>query len=364
MNTAPKFKDVKVIGANTPMEVYRRRDPAVPRGHKDYIMSRGELVEFARCPYKWLLGGHDDDETTATEWGTVMDAMILTPEAFRKDFVVRPEKYKAKVMRCPGCGSESSAKSCKACGCPREEVEVEKDWNENATVCGEWSDAQRKAGKTIVKHEVMEGAKKAFNMFSKDKHLTELVMCSQTQVMIVGTYVDRATGIEVPLKILLDLVPDKHHTRYGKTLADLKTCRDAAPYAWDKAVAEHGYDTQGALYSDLYRAAFPDEERLDWRFAIQENVEPYITGRRILSEQFLEIGRSKYLNALKDYCVCLATGIWPNYDDIGDNRMNNWSFTEPAEWMVSQMYGLGLKLPALPNAKQPYEPSEDLMAGS
>lgn len=352
------FKNVKVIGANTSPEVYRRRDPNIPRGHKDYIMSRGELVKFAKCPRKWILGGKEEEEDTkATEWGTLMDTLILTPKAFERDFVIRPEKYKSKAMKCPGCGGVSDSKSCSKCKCPREEVEVEKDWNDNATVCGEWSESQRKAGKTIVKHDMMERAKVAMEMFRKDKDLVELVACSQTQVMIVATYVDRETGIDVPLKILLDLVPDKNHPRYGKSLSDLKTARDVAPYAWDKAVNEHGYDVQGAFYSDIYRAACPDEERIEWRFAMQENVEPFITGRRVLSEQFIEIGRGKYLNALKDYCVCLATGTWPSYEEVDPERSNGWSFTQPADWMVGQMFGMGLKLPPKPVA--PKEESID-----
>lgn len=350
------FKNVKHIGDNIDTAVYLRRDPAVPRGHKDYIMSRSELMEFARCPFKWINSKPEDNlDTTATRWGSLLDCLILTPDKFDKQFVIQPETYKATAMKCPGCGSVSDSKSCSKCKCPREEVEMDKPWNNNATVCSEWTEKQVKSGLSVVKKEDHDEAVKALEMFRRDSRLVELVKCSRKQVMIVATYVDRVAGIEVPTKVLLDLVPDPAHPVFGKSLSDLKTARSADLHSWDKAVAEHDYDAQAAMFTDIYRAAFPKEDRMDWRFAIQENEPPYVTGRRILSEAFIEIGRAKYLNAFKDYCVCLATNTWPSYDDHGNNRMNGWSFSEPKEWMTGQMYGMGLELPAPEKARQPDE---------
>jgi hypothetical protein len=345
------FKDIKVIGTNISMDVYRRQDPNVKRGDPGFIMSRGELVSFAECPFKWI-ESTEKETSKSLDWGTLMDTLILTPERFEKEFAVQPATYKATGMECPSCGSITDSAKCSKCKCDRHAIEIEKEWNENSTICTKWTEDVNKKGMTVVKAKVYEQAQVALKMFQRDQRLVDLVECSKKQMMIVATYVDRATGIEVPLKILLDLVPDASHPDYGKTLADLKTARSAEFRSWESSVAENGYDVQAALYSDLYRAAFPKEDRTDWRFVIQENTPPYITGRRTLSgtmddittTSFMQIGRMKYQAALKDYCVCLATGYWPSYDDL-PKSYNGWTVVEPKEWMVSQVFGLGLRLP-------------------
>lgn len=356
MNTSPKFIDVVVVGHGVKVETYRNRDPQIPRGHKDFIMSRGELHDFSTNPRKWLLGIPKKD-TNATDWGSLIDCLALTPERFDNEYIVRPEKYKSEGMQCPYCKKIADSMKCKACGnAERVKVEVEKDWNENATVCSEWTEKQKKAGLTPVKKEDYDEAIKALEMIKADSRILDLINCSKTQMMIVATYVDRATGIKVPLKILLDLVPDKDHPVYGKCLADFKTARNAEQRAWETAVADGWYDAQAALYADIYRAAFPNEERWDFRHAIQENESPYITARRTLTEEFIHIGRAKYLNALKDYCICLATGVWPSYDDIpNQDTFNGWTATKPKEWMESIEYGLRLELPV---SKEPAQPEE------
>lgn len=339
------FKNVKVIGDNIKPEVYTNRDPNVPRGHKDYIMSRGELHDFSTNPQKWLLGKPRED-TKSTDWGTLMDVLVLTPDEFKKQFAVAPETYESKGMQCPYCKKIADSKKCKACGgAERVEVAVEKPWNTNATVCSDWEEAQVKAGFKVVKKKDVDEAYKALKILNQDDQIVELIKCSQKQMMIIGVWVDRETGIEVPVKILLDLVPDKSNPRFCKSLSDFKTARNAETHAWDNAVAEHWYDAQAALYMDLYTAAFPDEERIEWRHAIQENEEPYVTARRLLSEQFIEVGRGKYRSALRDYCVCLATGNWPGYDDHGWSGKGGWTLTEPKDWMVNAAFGLGLALP-------------------
>ena len=157
------FKDVKVIGVNIDTAVYLRRDPNIKRGHRDWVMSRGELMDFARCPFKWIEGVPRED-TAATRWGSLLDCLILTPEKFTKQFVIRPATYKAKAMKCPSCGSITDSKKCAACKCEREEVEVEKDWNENSTVCSGWTAEQVKAGFAIAKQDDYDQAIKALEI--------------------------------------------------------------------------------------------------------------------------------------------------------------------------------------------------------
>lgn len=320
------FKNAKVIGENITVEAYQRRDPATPPGHKDFIMSRGQLMDFAKNPWAWR-AGLPPYTTKATDWGSLIDCMALTPDRFDHEYIVTPRTYVSSKGE-------------------------EKDWDLRSSTCRDWVEEQKRAGLNAVGYDDWIEAMKACVVIKNDPIASELINCSKKQVMIMADYEDRNTGIVVPVKILLDLVPDKNHDRFGKTLADFKTSRGAERWEWVNHVKEHGYDVQAALYMDLYQAAFPDEDRIEWRHLIQESESPYAIGRRLLSSEYLELGRMKYLAALRDYCVCLATNTWPGYDDYGDTY-NGWSITEPKEWMVKQSYGMGLKLPPKPEAQQP-----------
>lgn len=356
------FKDVRCIGSDISQEVYRRQEQGIKRGDPRYIMSRGELVSFSRCPLKWVLGEHDDEDTKSTLFGSLVDTMLLMPQEFSKLFVIRPQTYESTHLVCPKCGSTTDSPTCKKCKVERESKTVDKPWNENSAICSDWTEARQKEGKTVIRQEMFDDAGKALERVAADKRLIDFVNCSQKQVMIVATYVDSLTKIEVPLKILIDLVPDKNHPKFRKSLADLKTCRDSSKHAFKREVSERGYDVQSALYSDLYQLAFPDEERIEWRWLLVENSAPFITGRRIETSDFMELGRAKYLAALRDYCACLATDAWPSHDDHGEDSMDGWSFVAPEAWMVDGCYGMNLQ-DSLKPAK-PFDQSSDYLAGA
>ena len=50
----------KVIGVGVSYETYSRQEPNVGRGSPLYIMSRGELTNFASNPKRWLDGYRED----------------------------------------------------------------------------------------------------------------------------------------------------------------------------------------------------------------------------------------------------------------------------------------------------------------
>jgi hypothetical protein len=300
----------KLIGT-VEREAYHKSEH--PRGHPEFAMSRGELVEFNKCPNRWLLG-YESEETKATEWGTIIDCLVLTPERFENEFSVTPLEYPATPKK-------------------KGEVPEMKPWNRNATYCREWEDAQTG---TVVKGDVLTQAQNAVKFLMADKQIAELIQCSEKQVMVVGEYRDEDTGIVVPLKGLIDLLPDREG-RFGSALADLKTCYTANPFSWTKAVDQHGYDIQAALYLDLHNATEGTSDRLEFLHVLQESYPPWQVGRRILSEEFVQLGRMKYLSALKRYCQCLKANSWPGFDD-GEDRdiLNGWRLVQPEAWMINR----------------------------
>jgi exodeoxyribonuclease VIII len=307
------FSNAVLETVNTDPNEYHKLIGA-PRGHPDRVMSRSEIAEFRRNPARWLAAGSfadEDEDTDALVWGSLVDCLLLTPGQFEKRFVIRPTTY------------ESSSGETKP-------------WNGNSKVCQAW--IAEHAGMTVIKSELRARAELAVRALKADLRVSRMLDSAQTQVMALGTYRDPSTGIKVPVKALLDIVPDRHDEEYGKCLADLKTCRTASPRVWARQCFTFGYHIQAAWYLDLYVAAKP-EDRTDWMHILSENVPPFTVGRRLLSSEMVELGRRSYQQGLRDYCRALATGVWPGWDD-GPGTINGWSLVQEEAWMLEDLGGV------------------------
>lgn len=289
----------QVVGTITQAE-YLRQD--FSRGHPNFVMSRSELIDFNRCPAKWLKGVQED-ETTSTIFGSLVDCLVLTPDEFEKRYAVAPLTY-------PGPKGEN------------------KPWTLKATYCAEWEDEQSKGGKTVIKKKQYNEAYDAALFILNDPNAVELLTDSQKQVLVTGSYVDSETSITVPLKAHIDIVPA------AKSLADLKTSRNAHPQKWQRDVFSMGYHIQAALYMDLYNAA-TNEERCEFWHLIVENEPPFQTATYILSADFIDLGRMTYQAILQKYCQCLSENKWPGYED-GNNTHNGVTIINPEAWMVER----------------------------
>jgi hypothetical protein len=308
--TPNPFVSAKVIGSQVRPADYHTQ--VGQRGAKDYIMSRGELVEFLHCPARWR-AGYSKKDTEASEWGTLMDALLLDRNNFDDIFAVQPAMY--------------------PCEPTKRDPRTEKPWNNNATFCDEWKTEREAAGKIVISKREKDEALAAVGVLLADQDIDELIATSEKQVHIVGLYEDKATRLKIPVKALLDIVPPVESV-FGKALADFKTCFSAAPFVWPRAVFEHNYHTQAALYSDLYTKA-TGEDRTDWLHLMQESYFPWQVGKRFLSSEFVELGRLKYTGALARYAQCLATDEWPGYEG-NPNKMNfnGFEICDVEAWML------------------------------
>ncbi len=293
----------KVVSMNTDPAVYQRA--VGTRGKADFVMSRSELTEFARCPHRWLAGVESED-TKSTEWGGLMDCRLLTPGAFKDRFAIKPATY------------------------PESKTRESKPWNGNSNWCKAW--LEEHADKTVVSQENMTESDAALQALAADDKIMALINCSAKQVYITAEYHDEQTGIVVPVKTLIDLVPDRH-SEYGKSLADFKTTRNAGLRGWTRDCFERRYHTQAAFYLDAYMSCDWDSERIEFLHVVQENIAPWETGRRLVSEEFIQLGRTSYLLALRRYCQCLKDNRWPGYDDAANN-INGWTLVQPEAWMM------------------------------
>lgn len=300
------FTNAKIVGDGVPYAVYSEQK--VVRGNPAFIMSRSELMNFVACPMKWK-NGFENEDTKATEYGQLIDCLALVPSEFESRFSVEPALYT----------NEDGEK---------------KPWNNNAKVCRAWNSEQ--VGKIVIKATKRAESTVAVKALMADSRIAALIHCSKKQVHVTADYKDRETGIVIPVRSLIDLVPGKDDEIFGKSIADLKTADSAAAFPWGRKVFSFGYDTQAALSLDIYVAA-TGEDRIEFRHVIQESCAPWQTGRRIVSQEFVELGRAKYLNALKYYAHCLKENSWPDYDTHGRMVLDGWQLTEPEPWMVSRV---------------------------
>jgi len=294
------IRNAKVIGSDTDPLTYHHQPGK--RGERSFVMSRSELLEFAKCPMKWMYGGNEDEEIDSTTFGTLVDILLTQPGRFEDAIAVKPDTYASD--------------------------EGEKPWNGNSKVCKAWLKEHEKC--LVVSRKEHSDAGLAVARLQSDPAISGFLKGCQCAVMVTADYHDADTGLIVPLKCLIDIVP-----QHEKSLADLKTTRNAGHRKWQRDVFDNGYACQAALYLDCYVAA-TGEDRVDFRHVLVENVFPFQVGRRILTEDFLNVGRAQYLSALRLYAKCVNEQQFPGYDDNRTDGYNGWTFVHPEPYMLAQ----------------------------
>lgn len=311
------IQNAKIVGDGIASEDYLKQLQGVKRGDPQFVMHGGELATFSECPWAWIRG-KESKGTKSTEFGDLVDCLLLDPKRFNHAFVCHPEMYPCKP----------TAKD------PR----TEKPWTMKATYCEEWATSQ--SGKTIIKTSTLKEARDAVAVVRDDTVAAELIDCCRKQVMVVGEFHDTKTGISVPIKCLIDLEPPKDHPKYGEILADFKTARSASPFWWARQVFEYGYAQQAARELDLHNAA-TGERRSGFHHIVCENEAPYAVSTQFLGGDFIgAIGRCRYEAALRFYCECLKTNKWPNYREMAQKKkavvIEGWIECKPEEWMTKK----------------------------
>lgn len=309
LSISTPITEAKIVSVDTPIDdylSYKKSDKGFP------VMSRSDLCEFSRNPRRWRNGYRDHEETSSTEWGTLVDTLLLQTESFQQRYIIVPKNY--------------------PCEPTKKDPRTEKPWNRNATYCKEWEAEQ--SPKLPLDQEDYDKASLAVGVLKCSPQIHQLLQESRKQVFVTGEYQDEETGMTVPLKGLLDIVPDLG-SEFPKSLFDFKTGRSAEPRAWTRAVHDSGYHVQAALYLDLYVAA-TGEDRCDFRHIIQENFAPFDFSRRFLSEEFVSLGRLLYTRALKQYCRCLDADEWPGYSSLGALVLpDGFESCSPEAWMAA-----------------------------
>lgn len=309
------FTNCRIVGDMVNPNDYHAEQ--VMRGMPGYVITRSSLLAFNSCPKKWI-NGWRVAQSESTEWGSLIDCLVLTPSRFEETYAVEPSTYPAPK----DCTAVKKGKCKEGDPIP---------WDNKANYCKDWSAAQD--GKEVISAKLYESAKKARSIVQYDDLAMRLITNCQKQLWVEGDYFDAATKLTIKVKTLIDLVPG-NGGEHRSSLADFKTTRSAHPRTWAKMVTTYGYDCQAAMTLDLYSAA-TGQDRNTFLHIIQENVPPYQTARRILSMELVALGRMKVLAALERYCRCLKSNHWPDWDEGG--QYSGWSIVEMEAWMLKDL---------------------------
>lgn len=277
---------------------YHAIGEGIDRGKREFVMSQSELRKFSRCPRKWLFG-QPPKTSAAMEWGSVLDILLLTPERAEALIVAHPEKYIATDKK-------------------------EKAWTEKSITCKAWVAEREKEGKIVVSPEYMSEAWRAVRRLQAEADITDILSASKTQVCLRVEYHDEETGIVVPMKCLLDILPNEE-SDYGDSVFDFKTTNSAESRKWTRHVYDFGLYYQAACYLEAVNAATGLKYR-NFGHIISESYAPYEPTVRLLSQDFLTLGRSDLESDLRHYCRCLKKGWFPGFDRAE---------VEPLAWMLN-----------------------------
>jgi hypothetical protein len=113
----------------------------------------------------------------------------------------------------------------------------------------------------------------------------------------------------------------------GGVIVDLKTCRSASPRDFERAIFDHGYHRQGALYLDAARAAGLEAEH--FVIVAVEKEAPWSVACYRLSEGAIDVAREQVKGLLRTYAMCEALDSWPAFgDDVKDISLPTWAFSQ------------------------------------
>jgi len=118
---------------------------------------------------------------------------------------------------------------------------------------------------------------------------------------------DKETGVW--LRCRPDFLPNKL-----TLIPDYKTAADASAKAFQKAVWDHRYHMQAALYLDGIEAVTGTRPR-SFFFVVQEKEPPYLVEIYALSERALWAGQIMMRKAVQRFADCLSTDRWPGYNE-------------------------------------------------
>jgi len=95
-------------------------------------------------------------------------------------------------------------------------------------------------------------------------------------------------------------------------LMDIKTCEDASPDGFKKAIRNYGYDIQQVHYSWLASQLYTVN---NFYFIAVEKTPPYAVGVYEIGNNMLEFAKNRWTKSMESFAVCQSKDIWQGYSN-------------------------------------------------
>jgi len=125
------------------------------------------------------------------------------------------------------------------------------------------------------------------------------------ELSLFGTFKAQAGDVRLKGRV------DGYNEDYGFAI-DIKTCEDASPSGFRKAIWDRRYDIQNCQYDWLFKNANKKIE--DFFFIAVEKKPPFAVGLYRISLSSLRTSYDKWYSAIESFAVCQKTGTYPAYD--------------------------------------------------
>lgn len=281
---------------------------------RNRILSYSSLKEFRKSPEHFLEYMFGPKKTTAAlEFGTLIDRMILTPDEWQGDFVVKPEKPPFLKDLVEAHGKEEGRKRF-------EDGKLEFD-----------NFLLEHAGKSIVSQEDMDTAILITNKVRKNRAAKDILE------RITGTqqgfkFEDKKTGLK------LRGFKDADGQDF---VLDLKTTISADPNEFIRSAIKYDYPLQCGVYLEAEKVLnfrFPD-----YYFLCVEKTPPYGISVLKASDDFIAFGRHQLRETLDSFKWCLDNLLFnESYEyrsPIGfkEGLSAGWHSLELPAWIKKQL---------------------------
>ena len=247
-------------------------------------VNKSTLWELRRSPahYKYLLENPPED-TPAYKFGRAVHAAILTPAAYKRDFVIMPE------------GIDRRTKAGK------EEYQAF---------------VEASAGKEILSAEEAEKVRAIVTAFKKNREAVSLLKGTKREKPLFWT---DENGVLCKCRV------DAFKTGI---MIDLKTATDAETDTFSREALRYGYDVQAAHYMDGYQHKI-SSVRPEWYFIVIEKAEPYAVNILRADVGFIDHGIVLRQQLIEQLISCREKGSFPGYG-MNDLYLPGWAANEGA----------------------------------
>ena len=272
-------------------------------------------------------GREKKEPTPAMKLGTAWHKAIFEPEAFAATYMAKPDingqtkkakllnaclddpAYLPKLVSVPdGLNARNKEGKALIAGIEADGgVAVEE--SDFAWIC-DWHEKLR--GKEVLSADDMRRVQEM--AAAARQHPIGRVLFSPDLPSICEASIftrDPQTG--VLCKIRPDYMVEPCQALPNGLLVDGKSCEDASPAGFARAVWNYDYGLQAAWYVDHFWQHYRTAEPPGFIWMAQEKDPPQATAFYSASADILNHGRQHYRRLLDIYAECLKAGVWPGY---------------------------------------------------